>query len=48
MKGSKANSVDLDQTPHDVGSDQGIHCLLTGPSIKNTNKTDKLDMANLK
>ena len=24
-----------DQTPHNVASDQGLHCLLTGFSIKN-------------
>ena len=26
--GSVANSVDSDQTPHSVASDQGLHCLL--------------------
>ena len=42
MKGSKGNSadpddnkVDHDQTPHHVASDHGLHCLLSGFSIKN-------------
>ena len=34
VKGSKANSVDPDQTAHNVASGQGLHCLLTGFSIK--------------
>ena len=34
LKGSLANSVDQDQTPHNVASDQGRHCLLTGFSSK--------------
>ena len=34
VKGSKANSADPDQMPHNVASDQGLHCLLTGISIK--------------
>ena len=29
-----ANSADPDQMPHHVASDQGLHCLLTGFSIK--------------
>ena len=29
------NSADPDQMPHHVASDQGLHCLLTGFSIKN-------------
>ena len=33
-KGSKANSAEPDQTPHTVASDQGLHCLLTGFSIR--------------
>ena len=38
LRGSKANSADPDQTPHDVASDQGLHCWLTGFSIKNVQK----------
>ena len=34
VKGSKANSADPDQTPHNVTSDEGLHCLLTGFSFK--------------
>ena len=30
VKGLKANSANLDQTPHNVASNQGLHCLLTG------------------
>ena len=30
VKGSKTNSADLDQMPHNVVSDQDLHCLLTG------------------
>ena len=44
VKGSQANSADPDQMPHNVASDQGLHCLLTGFSIKNTLKvTNRLD-----
>ena len=32
---SQANSADPDQTPHNVASDQGLQCLLTGFCIKN-------------
>ena len=35
VKGSQANSADPDQMPHNVASDQGLQCLLTGFSIKN-------------
>ena len=35
VKGSEANNADPDQTPHDVASDQGLQCLLTGFSVKN-------------
>ena len=38
----QANSADPDQMPHNVASDQGLHCLLTGFSIKNRNKATKL------
>ena len=41
VKGSLANSVDPDQTPHHVASDQGLQCLLTGFSIKNRIKPTK-------
>ena len=34
VKESYPNSADPDQTPHHVASDQGLHCLLTGFSIK--------------
>ena len=34
-------SADLDQTPHNVVSDQGLHCLVTGFSIKNRIKATK-------
>ena len=33
-KGLQANSADSDQMPHNVASDQGLHCLLTGSSIE--------------
>ena len=45
VKGSKANSADPDQMPHNVASDQGLHCLLPGFSIKNG---DKIDLTPLK
>ena len=32
--GTCANSVDPDQTPQNVASDQGLHCLLTECSVK--------------
>ena len=35
--GPMANSVDPDQ-PQNVASDQGLHCLFTGISIKNIEK----------
>ena len=35
IKGSLANRADLDQTPHNVVSDLGLHCLLPGFSVKN-------------
>ena len=41
MKGSPANSADPDQTPHNVASDQGLHCLPTGFSIRNRIKEAK-------
>ena len=31
--------------PHNVASDQGLQCLLTGFSIKNRIKSDKIDLA---
>ena len=34
VKGSSAYSADPNQTPRDVASDLGLHCLLTGFSIK--------------
>ena len=44
VKGPLANSADPDQKPDDVASDQGLHCLLTGFSVKNrikaTNRPD--------
>ena len=43
VKGSKANPADPDQMPHNVASDQGLHCLLPGFSIKKENKSDKID-----
>ena len=30
VKGTQADSADQDQTPHNVASDQGLQCLLTG------------------
>ena len=36
-----ANSADPDQMPHNVASDQGLHCLLKGFSIKNRIKVTK-------
>ena len=39
--GTLANNADPDQMPHDVASDQGRHCLLTGFSIKNRIKATK-------
>ena len=41
IEGSQANSVDPDQTPHNVASDQGLQCLLTGFSIKDRMKATK-------
>ena len=38
---SWANSADPDQTPHNVASDQVLHCLLTGVSINNRIKATK-------
>ena len=50
IKGSYANSADSDQMPHSVASDQGLHCLLTGFSIKNkikaTNRPNTPKMTN--
>ena len=40
-RGTLANSADPDQMPHDVASDQGLHCLLTGFFIKNKIKATK-------
>ena len=34
VKGSKGNSADPDQMPHNVASDQGLLCSLTGFSSK--------------
>ena len=42
-----SNSADQDQMPHNVASDQGLHCLLTEFSIKNR-ISDKIDPAPLK
>ena len=39
-----ANNADPDQMPHNVASDQGLHCLLTGFSIKKQNKGDKIGL----
>ena len=36
-----ANSEDPDQTPSSAASDQGLHCLLTGISIRNRIKMKK-------
>ena len=47
-KGSRANSADPDQTPHNVASDQVLHCLLTGFSMKQEYESDKVDPAPLK
>ena len=33
LKGPKANSADPDQTPHNMASDQGLHCLLPEFSV---------------
>ena len=33
-KKSQENGADPDQMPHNMASDQGRHCLLTGFSIK--------------
>ena len=32
--GTSANSADLDQTPQDAASDQGLHCLLNLQLVK--------------
>ena len=48
VKGSKANSIDSDQTPHDVASDLGLYCLLPRFFIKRRLKSDKIDMTPLK
>ena len=47
VKGSYANSADPDQTPHNVASDQGLHCLLTDFPSK-TEKSDTIDPTSLK
>ena len=39
--GTKANSADPDQTPQNAASDQGLHCLLAGISIRNRIKMKK-------
>ena len=41
VKGSEENSEDPDQMPHNVASEQGLHCLLTGFFIKSTIKATK-------
>ena len=41
MKPVKANIADADQMPHNVASDQGLYCLLTGFFIKNRVKVTK-------
>ena len=41
VKGSEANSADPDQMPHNVASDQDLHCLITGLSIRNRIKATK-------
>ena len=33
-----SNSADLVQTPQNAASDQGLYCLITGMSLKNTVK----------
>ena len=40
LKG-RTNNTDPNQTPHNVASDQGVHCLVTGVSIKNIIKATK-------
>ena len=44
------NSADPDLMPHNVASNQGLHCLLTGFSIKNRikpqNRSDAPKMTN--
>ena len=40
-KRSQATSADPDQTPHNVASDQDLHCLQTGFSIQNSIKATK-------
>ena len=47
VKESMANRADPDQMPHHVASDLGLHCLLTGFSIKNR-INDKIDLTPLK
>ena len=41
MKGSKANSADIDRTPHYVASDQGLQLFAYRISIKNGIKATK-------
>ena len=41
-------SVDSDQMPQKAASDQGLHCLRTGISNKNTIKNEKLHQIPLK
>ena len=33
--GTKENSADPDQMPHNAASDQGLHCLLTAIFLEN-------------
>ena len=44
----EGNSADPDQSPQDAASDQGLHCLLTGISIKNMAKMKKIHLTSLK
>ena len=39
--GTLANSADPDQRPQNTASHQGLHCLLTGFSIRNKIKMEK-------
>ena len=42
--GTSANSVDPDQTPQNAASDQGLHRLQTGISIRNRIRMEKVEM----
>ena len=45
---ARANSVDLDQTPQNVASDQGLHCLSQSSAFLETSSGSKIDLLQFK